>query len=332
MACWLTDNSEFLARWTDNGVKMHAGPYAWEDETYELPYTLYKFYGDKALLKKRFPAMLELVEKRVEFDGMILPKNGISHQYNDWLSPCGVSPNTEFFGGCWYYHMLDRISEIAEIIGENGKAAELRDKAEAARCEFNRRHLNADKCDYDAANQCGIVLPLAFGIAPAECRQALADTLVKYIEKEDWHLTTGFVGTRYILDVLSDYGYAETAYRVFTNPDAPSWLGMLSTGATAITESWHGLDEPDRSISMSHFSLGAACEWLFETVGGIKIDESDLSAGKIVLRPVRLNEVGSFKVRYRSVYGEITAGWKRENGRPEFYYTVPEGFEVELHI
>ena len=181
-ACFMSDCSAFLARWTDNGIKTEAGPYAWEDETYEIPYTLYRFYGDREILRARYSEMLKLIDKRTEFEGMVLPENPCS-PYSDWLSPAGISPSKQFFGGCWYYHMLDRISEISEILGETEKAAELRARAEAARNEFNKRHLIDDGCDYDARNQCGITLPIAFGIAPEEHRQALAARLAEYVKE-----------------------------------------------------------------------------------------------------------------------------------------------------
>lgn len=329
MACWLTDNSKFLSRWTDNGVKMHPGPYAWEDETYELPYTLYKFYGDTEILKKQYPEMLSLIDRRQEFEGMILPKNGISHQYNDWLSPCGISPDTEFFGGCWYYHMLDRVSEIASIIGDSEKSAELKVRANESRTEFNKRHLNEDGSDYDAENQCGIILPIAFGIAPDDSRQKLADTLVKYIKKDNYRVSTGFIGTRYLFDVLSDYGYSEIAYKIFTNPTAPSWLDILNSGATAMTESWEG-QKAGGDASMSHFSLGAVCEWLFEYLGGIRINESKAGLKKIVLKPIMLEAIGNFSVKYKTQFGVISTEWHFENGKPVFTYTVPEGVEAKV--
>lgn len=328
-ACWLTDNSEFLARWTENGRKMHDGPYAWEDETYEIPLTLYAFYGDKELLKRRYPAMLKLIEKRQEFDGMILPQED-SHQYCDWLSPTGISPNKQFFGGCWYYHMLSRVADVAEILGDTDTCATLREKAKAAREEFNRRHLVDNGSDYDARNQCGIVLPVVFGIAPEENRSALAATLAEYIKKSDYHLTTGFIGTRFIFEVLAEFGYEEIAYKVLTNKTFPSWLNMLSTGATAITESWLGEADPDKSISMAHFSLGSVIAWFFEYLGGIRINESTPGLSHVVLKPVMIKEIGSYAVRYQSKYGEIYTEWHFEGDEPIFTYRVPQGISVTV--
>lgn len=327
-ACFLTDNSDLLARWTDNGEKTHAGPYAWEDETYEIPYTLYRFYGDVGILRERYPEMLKLVEKRREFPDMILPVKGISHQYNDWLSPKGITPDTAFFGGCWYIHMLDRVGEIASILGDHEKAAELSERYEVSRNAFNKRHLEEN--DYDAHCQCGIVLPIAFGIAPEDMRQKLADRLSDYVKEAAYHSTTGFIGARYLFEVLADYGHADDALRIIRNPTAPSWLGMLDSGATAITESWYGENDPDQSLSMSHFSLGSIAGWFFEYLGGLSVKDSKPGLDEIVLKPVMLKELGHFGIQYDTGHGIIRTEWRYHDGKPEFHYSLPEGVKARV--
>jgi len=328
-ACFLSDCSDFLARWTHNGIKMEAGPYGWEDETYENPYTLYRFYGDKGILEKTFPEMLKLIEKRQEFDGMLLPENPCA-PYCDWLSPTGISPSKQFFSGCYYYHMLDRVSEIAGILGEQEKAAALRAKAEAAKAEFNKRYLNADGTDYSAKNQCGIVLPIAFGIAPEESRAALVKTLVGYIEEADYHVTTGFIGTRYLPEVLADYGYEDVMYRLLIQPAAPSWMDMLKDGASAISESWYGLADPDGGISMAHFSLGAVTGWFFEYLGGIRVNDSAPGLSHVVLKPHPVKAIGRLDARYQTLHGEITTHWHFEGDTPVFRCTLPEGVTADV--
>ncbi len=329
-ACWLTDNSRFLSRWTDNGKKMHSGPAAWEDEEYEMPLTLYRFYGDKELLRKRFPKMLELIEKRTEYQGMILPENPNTHEYCDWLSPKGVTPSKLFFKGCWFCHMLSEVANVAEIIGETEKCRELREWEKKAKARFNELHFIEGENDYDARCQCGIVLPVAFGIAPPEKRQALADTLVRYIEKEDYHLSTGFIGTRFILEVLADHGHIDTAYKLIAQTTFPSWLHMLDGGATAITESWLGTKDPDKSLSMAHFSLGTVTGWFFEYLGGIRIKDSAPGLSHITLHPYPIKEIGSFAVKYNSRFGEIFTEWHYEGDRPVFTYRLPDGVTADV--
>lgn len=328
-ACLLSDCSDFLARWTHNGIKMEPGPYGWEDETYEIPYTLYRFYGDKGILRATYPQMLKLIEKRQEFPGMILPEDPCA-PYCDWLSPTGVSPSKQFFSGCYYIHMLDRIGEIASVLGDEETAAALKTKAAAAKAEFNRRHLELDRCDYSAHNQCGIVLPIAFGIAPEEHRASLVETLIAYIKQADYHVTTGFIGTRFLPEVLADYGYADVVYKLLVQPTAPSWMDMLKGGLTSISESWYGLDDPDPGISMAHFSLGAITGWFFEYLGGIRINDCAPGLSHVVLKPHPIKEIGRFEMRYQTPMGEIFTHWHYENGHPVFRYTLPECITAQV--
>jgi alpha-L-rhamnosidase len=224
--------------------------------------------------------------------------------------------------------MLDRISEIAAILGDTETSATLKTKAETARAEFNRRHL--EDRDYSAHNQCGIVLPIAFDIAPEECRKDLAKTLVRYIEEADYHVTTGFIGTRYLPEVLSDYGYTDVVYHLLTQTTAPSWMDMLKGGLTSISESWYGLDDPDGGVSMSHFSLGSIAGWFFEYLGGIRINDCKPGLSHIVLKPHPIKEIGRFEAHYTTAHGEIITHWHYEGDTPIFRYTLPDGVTADI--
>ena len=146
------------------------------------------------------------------------------------------------------------------------------------------------------------------------------------------HGTTGFIGVRYLLEVLADWGHADAAMRIVQNPTAPSWRAMLDTGATAITESWNGTADPDKSLSMAHFSLGSVAGWFFEYLGGIRVNESDPGMRRVVLRPVMRPEIGRFGVRYRGAFGEIRTEWKFVDGQPVFTYRVPGGVTAEIIV
>lgn len=328
-ACWYTDVHDLLARWTDVGRKMQPGPYGWEDEEYETAWTLYRFFGDEEILRVKYPDMLALIEKRMEFDGMILPENPRS-PYNDWLNPTGANLSKVFFAGCWYLRMLDTVSRVADVLGDCEKRDELR-RAFAVGCEeFNRRHYDFERGEYDERIQSALVLPLAFGILPQSERTRAADTLNRYIEENGYALTTGFQATRYLPEVLADTGHLDTAIRLFERKTFPSWNDMLSGGATTVTESWLGMRDPDASISMSHFSLGAVVCFFFEYLGGIRVNECAPGFSKVVLCPHFHPAVGSCEVRYLSPYGEIVSEWHYEGDRPVWNYRVPDGVEVEI--
>ena len=54
----------------------------------------------------------------------------------------------------------------------------------------------------------------------------------KMVKEAGNQLQTGFVGTPYLLHVLSDYGYAELAYTLLLRKEYPSWLYPVTKGAT----------------------------------------------------------------------------------------------------
>jgi alpha-L-rhamnosidase len=60
------------------------------------------------------------------------------------------------------------------------------------------------------------------GLLPDELRAAAAEYLVRTIERDDWHLSTGFVGVGYLCPVLMEAGHADIAYRLLFNETYPS--------------------------------------------------------------------------------------------------------------
>ena len=60
-------------------------------------------------------------------------------------------------------------------------------------------------------------------------------------------MRTGFVGTPYILHVLSNYGYTDLAYTLLCRKEYPSWLYAVGKGATTIWEHWDGIMETESS-------------------------------------------------------------------------------------
>ena len=328
-ACWCTDARSMLARWTDVGRKMQPGPYGWEDEEYAIPWALYRFFGDQEILRVKYPIMLALIEKRQEFDGMILPEHPHS-PYNDWLNPTGQNLSARFFSGCWYLRMLDIVSRIAKVLGDNERCEELKTRFAMGCEEFNRRHYDAQRAEYDEKIQSALVLPLAFGILPPSERQRAGETLNQYIVENGYALTTGFLATRYLLEVLIQTGHIDTAVKLLHRKSFPSWNAMLDTGATNVTESWFGMKDPDASISMSHFSLGAAVTTFFEYFGGISVEDSAPGFSHVVLKPHFHPEIGDLCVRYRTKYGEIVSEWHYENGKPVWSYQIPDGVTFEI--
>lgn len=324
-ACWYADCSQLLARWTDAGRKMCPNVYGWGDETYIVPWTLYRFYRDKEILRACYGEILSLARYRCETAGNYgLPENPLS-PFNDHLSPYGHNLPPEFFASAFYCYMLKITAQIAEILEDFKTADEFHQKLQPAIDEFNRRYYITEEEDCSPHLQSALVFALAFGLAPAGKEKALAAKLNEAI-LACGHLDTGYGSTRYLMNVLCDYGYLDTAFMLLDRTDFPSWRYILNTGATTMTESWNGMASSDGSSSMNHFALGSVVGWMFEYLGGIRFERSSPGFRHIVLQPCFLPQIGSFRARYDSVSGPISVSWKFE-GKKAIYC-----FETEQNV
>lgn len=322
-ACYLADCHQLLSRWTDGGRKMCATVYGWGDEIYTLPLEMYQFYGDKGFLRHRLPDILSYVRGRIaDSNDHILPENPLA-PFNDHSNPFNKNLSRQFFGHLFYCYMMKCVAEIAKILGEAALETEFSERFAATKAEFNRRYYLPEEQDYSEHLQSGIILPIALDVAEESAKAGLAATLNAYVLREG-HLTTGFWGTRYIMQVLCDYGYTDTAYLLLMNDQFPSWRDLLATGATTITETWRGLyGDDDGASSKNHFAYGVVVGWMFEYLGGIRYRESDPGFSTLCLQPTFIKQLGDFSCTYRSCKGDIHTAWRYDGNMVTYEFSVP---------
>ena len=146
------------------------------------------------------------------------------------------------------------------------------------------------------------------------------------MEKNSFHLNTGFLSTPDLCRVLADNGHADTAYKLLLQTDCPGWLYAVKKGATTIWETWDGV-RPDGTVhdSLNHYSYGAVVGWLFSGVCGIR-----LQAGKLMIAPHPGRELGYAKAEWRSPVGPIQSAWRYDDDKLIFDISVPVPTCIEL--
>jgi alpha-L-rhamnosidase len=133
---------------------------------------------------------------------------------------------------------------------------------------------------------------------------------------------TGFLSTVFLLSVLTEAGETEVAYKMLENTEKPGWLGEILDGATTVWETWEG------DVSRNHYSPGAVCQWLFDTVGGIRPHGEN----RFVIRPVPGGSLSFAKTSYKSLYGTVESSWERKEGATTFTVTVPANTTARLML
>lgn len=300
---------------------------AWADAACICPWQLYETYGDKELLREHFPMMQKWVDY-IRAQGDREEVWNTCFHFGDWLGldaeEGSYTGKTDWFliAQAMYANSLRLLIKAGKVLGANMTAYEaLYPKVVQAFRELYIRD-GALLCRTQTAH----VLTLYFDLCEEKDRKALADTLAKIIHEYDDHLTTGFVGTPYLLHVLSREGYTALAYKLLLNRTFPSWLFSVRMGATTMWEHWDSLRE-DGSMwsrdmnSFNHYAYGAVGDWLFGVCAGIHPALPGYE--KVLFTPHADARLGYAKAIYQTPRGTVESAWQHLGETVRYTFVSP---------
>ena len=209
------------------------------------------------------------------------------------------------------------LAEIASVLGKTEDAGHFKRLAAGARkayqyLELKDGHIRSDR-------QCRFVRPLYMGLLDEEAAKAAAADLNALVVQNNYHLNTGFLTTGRLCEVLAQYGYVHTAYRVLLQEDVPGWLYQVKQGATTVWESWEGCAGSTGVSSLNHYSKGAVAAWFIQGICGIRAEGQS-----ITIRPQPDALLGHAKAVWESPVGRIGSGWRYEaDGRVTYTVSIP---------
>ena len=317
------------------------GSVGWADAGIIMPYVLWKQYGDASILSRRYVGMKRYAEfmmhrcgkwggpyaKPVKIPGeykKYLVNRGQS--YGEWAEPQDIytmhfmdfaGPHPEV-STAYTAYMMDLMMEIAGALGHTEDIPRYREYRDGCRKAYQAM-VKTKKFTLDTDRQARLVRPLALNLLNEEQKDYAKKRLLQALAIYGWRLGTGFLSTPLILDVLTEID-PESAYRLLENEEIPGWLSMPKNGATTIWESWEG-DKAEGSgvASLDHYSKGAVCRWLFDTMCGIRVDGEN----HFTIAPVPGGHFTYAKAVYNSIYGNVESGWEKAESGMRYTVTVP---------
>ena len=303
------------------------GP-AWSDAAVICPWTVYLCYGDTRLLAERYEMMAKFVEfLRVTSNNLIRSDEPNKWRgYGDWLSQNAETPK-DLIGTAFTVHSATLLAKIADVLGRPADAAKYRAFADDVRAAWQAKYVTPDS-DLVGKTQTAYVLALHFDLLPIALRPQILARLVTDIEARGTHLSTGFVGTPYLLHVLTDNGRPDVAYALLTQKTFPGWLFPITHGATTMWERWDGWT-PEKGFndagmnSYNHYAYGAVGEWMYARIAGIDLDPARPAYKHVVVRPVLGGGLTHAKATLDSPFGKIESGWKIDGGTLTLDVTIP---------
>jgi len=306
------------------------GP-AWADAGVICPWTIYEVYGDRRILERHYDAMKRFVEFcRQRSTPDLLPPASF-HCFGDWLSINADTPKDVIYTA-FFAHSARLLGRAAAVLGKDSEAESYDQLFIGIRDAFFRTYVSADGRIKGDTQTC-YALALAFDLVQGEQARLAAKYLVEDIEKRGWHLSTGFIGTKHLMLVLTQIGRPDVAYRLLHNETFPSWGFSIKQGATSIWERWDGWT-PEKGFqdpgmnSFAHYSFGAVYQWMVENIGGIC--SAAPSYKEIRIAPQPDNKLTSASVSYRSIHGLIATDWRDKDGKLLFNVTIPANTTAQV--
>ena len=311
---------------------------AWCDAACIIPWELYMAYGNKKLLREHLPMMKKwhgYVKSRAGRKCLWI---GDAH-FGDWLgmdAPAGSytgSTDKDLIASAYFYYITNIMAKTCDALGM--KSEDYVKLAERIRKAFKKEFIKRGKLTSDT--QTAHVLTLHFGIVDddPELKAKLGARLVALIEAFGDRLQTGFVGTPYLLDALTDIGRTDKAYTLLLQEKFPSWLFSVNMGATTIWEHWDSKNEAGEfwstnMNSFNHYAYGACAAWFYRDILGIKSTSPAYKTFKLC--PTPLKELGFAKARIETRSGVITSEWTYCEDGVRYSFSIPEGTVAEVTV
>ena len=295
---------------------------AWGDAATICPWQIYQTYGDVSILQDQFSCMKKWVDYITSITGTKDLWTGHFH-FGDWLgldAPEGSykgSSREDFIATAFYAHSANLVIKTGKLLG----------KATAEYEELYSRIVTAFRKAFpDYRTQTEHVLAVHFNLC--ENRQQTADALAEMIKADGKQLRTGFVGTPYLLYVLSEYGHADLSWDLLLRREYPGWLYPVTKGATTVWEHWDGIRDDGTfwstdMNSYNHYAYGAVADWVFEQAAGIRHDEDHPGFSELVYEPHPDRRLGWLQAKLDTRHGTVSALWVCEGDSIRYELETP---------
>ena len=309
------------AGWGYNGLN---GP-DWCNPIYEIPMQIYRYSGDKALLRENFSALMKYLGylETMAVDGIL------SYGLGDWCAPfegpalavnmrnakCPVAVSDTVF----YYSALKAAQRCADILGEERAARQCGKRAYLVKQAFRNRFFDRETFTVSGDCQTSTALMLYHGLAGQEEEEGLVLRLLEQIHRDQDHLDFGILGMKAVCNVLGRYGHSALVLRMLTQKDYPSMKYWIDQGATTLWECWNG------GGSHNHHMFSDVSAFFYKYIAGIAPMEHTEGFKEILFRPGINSGLDGAQAKVDTCRGTVFCGWKKAGEKFVIDLMIPAG-------
>jgi alpha-L-rhamnosidase len=319
-----------------------AGATGWADVATIIPWNMYLAYGDKRILEQQYASMKSWLGYMQAESKNDLWNTGF--HFGDWLfyrpfdDNDGKSAVTDKYliAQCFFAHSAQILINTAKVLGKNDDIAVFEAILKKTKDAFLKEYVTGSG-RLVSSTQTAYVLALEFDMLPESMRAQAAERLVANIKSYRNHLTTGFLGTPYLCEVLSRFGYVDMAYTLLLQETYPSWLYPVKMGATTIWERWNGIRtdgsfEPASMNSFNHYAYGAIGDWMYREMVGIDTYEDGVGYQHIKIEPHIGGTFTNASASLKTYYGTVSSGWELSTDSVQIVAVIPPNTHATIIV
>jgi alpha-L-rhamnosidase len=288
-----------------------------------VPWQLYTTYGDRDTLRAHYPRMRQYaayLERQVS--GGIL-----DYGLGDWFTPDRTFPRA-VAGTFGYWRVVDALSRIAGVLGDQDAAAAYRAQADESARALAAKYYDSATGTFGGGGQGAEALALDMGAYPAGERDRLLAHFTSSVADAGYHLQLGEISLPSAFRVLSGAGRDDVVEKIATQTTSPSYGYQVLAGNTSLGESWDG----GAGQSQNHFMLGAIDSWFTTRVAGLDQTADSVGYRELLIDPAVEGDLTSASGSHRTPYGLARTDWKRDADAFRLTVDVPAGSTAEVHV
>lgn len=293
-----------------------------------IPWYLLLYHGDRAIVQEHFDAIerhLGYLAANPEYPFVT------ANQFGDWLfDGWGLAKDPAdpvLLATAFFIEQLNVGIRMADLLNRHQPRTRFERWRREAVHAVRERFLDLRSGTF--GGQTADALALQFGFAPETERGRIVDHMVVDLERRGWHLATGIVGTKYLLEALSQNGRFDAAWRAVTAEGYPGWMEMLKNGATTITERWNYTGNLEMN-SHCHPVLGVVSGWMYRWLAGIRADPEAPGYRRFTVAPEIPEGLDWVRASLQTVRGPLSVEWKRAGASIELALTAPPSSEATV--
>lgn len=322
----LSGHIQYTAPYLHSG----GGPGGWGCAIVEVPYQLYKHYGDKEILAKYYHNMrryIDYLEAHSDY-GLVTSDKAGNWCLGDWCGPNILYPDRDItshnqqvvlpapmVNTYFMVKSLNQMCEIAKIIGKDEDIPEYEEKIKYRKGAITAAYFNAFDDNFimnvQGANSFAVDLGLG--------NENTYKNMVSYYKKLGYY-DTGIFATDIVTRLFFQKGDCDLAIDLLTHDGDQGFEHWRKNGATTFHEYW----DSNRSRSHSHPMFGAPVAYIFEYLLGIRQEDGSAGYKSLIIEPQGVSCFGRMSGSIETVQGTVAVSYKNDKDKVSFEITIPE--------